>query len=100
MFCTFDFINETIAKINNLPTNNTVLIKNLPLDLLAHFISNSTKNITSHSGPIINISPVFNVKVVDIIKKRKFNELGRWIPMTSDYKRYSFEDIEKHINDI
>ena len=100
LFCSFDFIEKKIKKINDLNPNKVVLVKNMPLDLLAHFISNSTKNITSHSGPIVNISPVFNVKVIDIIKKKKFNELGRWIPMISDYRRYSFEEIEKYINDI
>ena len=77
-----------------------MILKNLPLDLLAYFIANSSKNITSHSGPIINISPVFNVEIVDIIKKDKFNELGRWIPIVSNYKRYSFEEIESNIKNI
>lgn len=98
--CSFEFLEQKIMKIDRSSPNKIFLIKNMPLDLLAHFISHSNKNITSHSGPIVNISPVFNVKIVDIIKKKKFNELGRWIPLISDYKRYSFEEIEKYINEI
>jgi len=99
-FCSFEFVDNKFEKINDLELKKVVLIKNIPLDFLAHFISNSSKNITSHSGPIINISPVFNVKIIDIIKKKKFNELSRWIPIISNYKRYSFEDIEKYFDNI
>ena len=100
IFSSFDYINKEIKRNNTVDLNNVMILKNLPLDLLAHFIANSSKNITSHSGPIINISSAFDVKIVDIIKKSKFNELGRWIPIESNYKRYSFEEIEKNINNI
>jgi len=100
LFCSFDYIDRRIKKTNNLKPNKVLLIKYMPLDLLAHFISNSSKNITSHSGPIVHISPVFNVKVIDLIKKKKFNELGRWVPVISNYRRYSFEELENYINDI
>jgi len=100
LFPSFDYVQNNIIKINDITTSNISLLKNIPLDLLAYFIANSSKNITSHSGPIINISPVFNVKIVDLIKKKKFNELGRWIPLISNYKRFSLEEIDKSINDI
>ena len=100
IFSSFDYINSKIEKNNAVDLNDVIILKNLPLDLLAHFIANSSKIITSHSGPLINIPPVFDVKIVDIIKKSKFNELGRWVPIESNYKRYSFEEVEKNINNI
>ena len=39
----------------------------MPLNLLAYFIINSKKNISSHTGPILNISSAFDIEVVDII---------------------------------
>ena len=64
----------------------------MPLNLLAYFISNSKKNISAHTGPILNISSALNIEVVDIIKNIKFDELGRWIPLVSNYKRFSFDN--------
>ncbi len=72
----------------------------MPLDLLAFFIRNSVKNISSHSGPILNISTAFDVNVVDIIKQSKFNELARWIPFGAKYKRYSFENLKENLDKI
>lgn len=100
LFCLFDFINNKINKINHFDNHKVLLVKNIPFDLLAHFIANSSKIISSHAGALINIASVFNIKSIDIIKEKKFNELGRWIPGVSDYKRYSFEEIENHIDDI
>ena len=39
---------------------------------------------------------------INVLKEiqSKFNELGRWIPIESNYKRYSFEEVEKNINNI
>ncbi len=68
--------------------------------MLAFFIRNSVKNISSHSGPILNISTAFDVNVVDIIKQSKFNELGRWIPFGAKYKRYSFENLKENLDKI
>ena len=46
-----------------------MILKNLPLDLLSFFIANSIKNISSHSGPVLNMSAAFDVDAVDIIKE-------------------------------
>ena len=68
-------------------------MKNLPLNLLAYFIKNSEKNISSHSGPIVHISPSFEKMIIDIIPKIKNDELDRWVPIVSNYQRINFEDI-------
>ena len=90
----------TIIEDNNKEINKVIVLKNMPLDLLSFFIANSIKNISSHSGPILNISAAFDINVVDIIKQSKFNELGRWIPLDSKYKRYSFEDLTNNLDNL
>ena len=72
----------------------------MPLDLLSFFLANSVRNISSHSGPILNISTAFEVDTIDIIKQSKFNELSRWIPLVSKYKRYSFENLANNLDDF
>ena len=100
IFSTYEFLDNSFHENNSLKFNNVCLLKFMPLNLLAYFIINSKKNISSHTGPILNISSAFDIEVVDIIKKAKFNELGRWIPLVSNYKRISFENLEQHINDF
>tara|TARA_Y100000310_G_scaffold293618_1_gene323320 strand:- start:3173 stop:4213 length:1041 start_codon:yes stop_codon:yes gene_type:complete len=102
LYCCFDYnkIDKNLIKINYMETNKVIILKNLPLDLLSFFIANSINNISSHSGPILNISTAFDINVVDIIKQSKFNELGRWIPLVSKYKRYSFEDLINNLDDF
>jgi len=97
-FNTYNFIKNKIILENN--TNNGIIVlKNLPLNLLAYFISNSEVNISSHSGPVVHISPCFDKKIIDIIPKMKNAELDRWIPTVSKYIRINFEDLnEKFIN--
>ena len=80
--------------------NEIIMIEKLPVDLLAYFLKDSDINISFHAGPIVNISAALNKKIVDIMPKHKFNELGRWIPIISNYKRYSIENINKILNDI
>ena len=102
LYCAFDYnkIDRSLLKINSKKENKVLILKNLPLDLLSFFISNSINNISSHSGPILNISAAFDINVVDIIKESKFNELGRWIPLVSKYKRYSFENLINSLDDF
>ena len=99
-FPTYEFLDNGFHENNSLKFNNVCLLKFIPLNLLAYFIANSKKNISAHTGPILNISSAFNIDVVDIIKKDKFNELGRWIPLVANYKRISFENLEHLINDF
>ena len=80
--------------------NEIIIIEKLPVDLLAYFLNNSDINISFHAGPIVNISAALNKRIIDIMPKHKFNELGRWIPIISNYKRYSVEDIKNIIHDI
>ena len=100
IFPTYEFLNNTFCESNSFEFNNVCLLKFMPLNLLAYFIANSKKNISAHTGPILNISSALNIEVVDIIKNIKFNELGRWIPLVSNYKRFSFDNLENHINDF
>ena len=72
----------------------------MPVDLLAYFLNESKANISFHAGPIVNISAALDKNIIDIIQQHKFNELGRWIPLVSKYKRYSFEDINKVIENF
>ena len=65
----------------------------MPLNLLAYFIKNSDKNFSAHSGPVVHIGAAFNKEIVDIIEKDKNNELDRWIPIVSNYKRFNFENL-------
>ena len=102
LYSSFDYNknHKNLIKSNNKENHKVMILKNLPLDFLSFFIANSIKNISSHSGPILNISSAFDINVVDIINQSKFNELGRWIPLVSKYKRYSFEDLEKNMDDF
>jgi len=102
LYASFDYnkIDKRLLKINQKEINKVIILKNMPLDLLSFFITNSVKNISSHAGPILNISAAFDVNVVDLIKQSKFNELGRWIPFESKYKRYSFENLSNNLDNF
>ena len=97
----FDYINEQITPVNSIDNKKLIIIKNLPLNLLAYFIKNSDKNISAHSGPIVHISAAFDKFFIDIIKKNKNDELDRWIPLISKYKRINFENLNiNYINTL
>ena len=65
------------------------------MNLLAYFVKNSEKNVSSHAGTIVHMSPAFDKGFVDIIKKSKNEEYNRWIPLISNYKRINFEEIDE-----
>ena len=87
-----DFNDQNL--FNNSFKNKILAIKNLPLNLLAYFIMKSKANISMHSGSIVHISSSFKVPVIDILEKDKNNEVDRWIPSVSNYKRVNFENID------
>ena len=87
-----DFNNQKF--LDSIVNNKVVAIKNIPLNLLAYFIKNSKTNFSMHSGSIVHISAAFNVPIVDIVEKEKNNEVDRWIPSVSIYKRVNFEIID------
>ena len=74
--------------------SKVLCLKNLPLNLLAYFIAYSEANISMHSGSVVHISAAFNKLIVDIIEEHKFNELDRWIPLVSKYKRFDLNKLE------
>jgi len=93
-FKTFNYENNNLIKKNFIENNEIILLKNMPLNLLAFFIKNSQKNFSAHSGPVVHIGAAFKKETIDIIKKNKNNELDRWIPAVSNYKRVNFENID------
>ena len=58
---------------------------------------NSETNLSFHSGPVVHISPTFDRQIVDLIPKSKNDELDRWIPLISKYKRINFENLTDEI---
>ena len=100
-FSTYMFSDDSFLLKNKIDKNNIILLENLPLNLLAYFIKNSEINLNFHSGPLIHISAAFNRQIIDLIPKSKNDELNRWIPTISKYKRINFEDLnDKTINNI
>ena len=87
-----DFNNQNF--LDSIVNNKILAIKNIPLNLLAYFIKNSKANFSMHSGSIVHISAAFKVPIVDIVEKEKNNEVDRWIPSVSNYKRVNFENID------
>ena len=62
----FNYINDEF-KLERDNNSNILILKNLPLNLLAYFIKNSELNISSHSGPVVHISPTFDRQIIDLI---------------------------------
>ena len=91
---------EDLLKNNLNVDENQIILKNMPIDLFAFFLNNSEINISFHAGPVVNISAALDKRIIDIMPKSKFNELGRWIPIKSNYKRYSFDNINDILTDI
>ena len=92
----FNYINDEF-KLERDNNSNILILKNLPLNLLAYFIKNSELNISSHSGPVVHISPTFDRQIIYLIPRSKNDELNRWIPTISKYKRINFEDLNDNI---
>ena len=83
-------INPKVAK------NRSILaIRNLPLNLLAYFIANAQANISMHSGLIVHISAAFNKLIIDVIETHKNNEIDRWIPVISEYRRVDLDQLNE-----
>ena len=100
-FNTFVFkdgkFDQTVFNMNN----KIIMLKNMPLNLLVFFIKESQKNFSAHSGPVVHIGAAFEKETIDIIKKDKNNELDRWIPLISNYKRINFEILNNdYINNL
>ena len=100
-FNTFVFkdgkFDQTVFNMNN----KIIMLKNMPLNLLVFFIKESQKNFSAHSGPVVHIGAAFEKETIDIIKKDKNNELDRWIPLVSNYKRINFEILNNdYINNL
>ena len=96
-FFTFNFVKNKFFSKNEISKNNVILIENLPLNLWAYFIKNSEINISFHSGALIHIAPAFDKQIIDLIPKSKNDELDRWIPIISKYKRINFEELNDEL---
>ena len=96
-FSTYNFLNDEFISIyRNNNSKQIILLKNMPLDLLAYFIKNADKNISAHTGLVVHMSAAFGKEIIDIIKKEKNDELDRWIPLVSNYKRINFDKIDNN----
>ena len=95
IFSNYNFITNKFLLVKKKSNNNVFLLNNVPLNLLAYFVKNSVKNVSSHAGTIVHMSPAFDKGFVDIIKKSKNEEYNRWIPLISNYKRINFEEIDE-----
>ena len=73
-------------------TNNSICLANIPLNALAFFIKNAKSCLSMHSGSIVHISAAFDVPIIDIIEKDRFNEVDRWIPTNSNYTRFDIKE--------
>ena len=101
IFSNYNFINNKFLLVSKKSNNKVFLLNNVPLNLLAYFVKNSKKNVSSHAGTIVHMSPAFGVEFVDIIKKSKNEEYNRWIPLISNYRRINFEEInEKYLENF
>lgn len=96
-FFTLDFVKNEFVIKNEISKNNIILLENLPLNLWAYFIKNSKINLSFHSGALVHISSTFDKQLIDLIPKSKNDELDRWIPIISKYRRINFEDINDEL---
>ena len=96
-FFSVNYINNSFLFTDDIHKNNIFLLDKLPLNLLAYFIKNSEINLSFHSGPIVHISPAFDRQIIDLLPRTKNNELDRWIPTVSKYKRINFENITEEV---
>ena len=96
-FCNINYAQNEFMSVDPVSKNNIFLLEGLPLNLLAYFIKNSQINFSFHSGPVVHISPTFDRQIVDLIPKSKNDELDRWIPTVSKYRRINFEDLNDEI---
>ena len=95
-FNIYDY-NKSSFISENKDNDNVIILENLPLNLLAYFIKNSELNLSAHSGPIVHISATFDKQIVDLVPESKNNELDRWVPTISNYKRINFENINRQL---
>ncbi len=79
---------------NTVSSNDKLfLIEDLPLNLFAYLVANSTANYSMHSGSVVHISAAFDRLIVDIIQKHKYLEIDRWVPLVSKYKRIDLDNL-------
>ena len=86
---------------NNLKKN---LVNNINIDFfigpelnqIISLIYYSKICISSHSGLIVHAAAAFDKYIIDIVPKDIFNELDRWIPFETKYKRFDINDFLDH----
>ena len=87
---------KDLKNFSEVAKNKSILaIRNLPLNLLAYFIANAQANISMHSGLIVHISAAFNKLIIDVIEAHKNNEIDRWIPVISKYRRVDLDQLNE-----
>ena len=84
----YNFIKKKLLNSSNIefydePTLNSIIS-------LVYF---SETCISSHSGLIVHTAAAFNKKIIDIVHDEIFNELDRWVPFDTNYKRYNVQNF-------
>ena len=86
-----DFFHFLSFKYKN--NNNIYFNKKATINELINIIYYSHSVISSHTGLTVHIAAAFDKKIIDIVSPKIFNELDRWIPISSNYQRFNFENF-------
>ena len=92
---TFSYLKNKLHKISNIE-----FISDSTLHDTISLVYFSDCCISSHSGLIVHSAAAFKKRIIDIVPKDIFNELDRWIPFNTDYKRINIENLANENFDI
>ena len=87
------FFNQICKVLKN--KQNIEIFKSPTINETLNLIYFSHTCVSSHSGLIVHVAAAFNKNIIDLVPEKIFNELDRWIPHETNYKRiniYRFID--------
>lgn len=84
----YNFIKKKLLNSSNIEFYDEPSLNNIIS--LVYF---SETCISSHSGLIVHTAAAFNKKIIDIVHDEIFNELDRWVPFDTNYKRYNVQNF-------
>lgn len=89
--------NQVFYKLkDDLSNNSSIELINGPnINETLSLIYYSRTCVSSHSGLIVHSAAAFKKNIIDLVHPNIFNELDRWIPFETNYKRF---DINNFIN--
>jgi len=87
--------NHFFTKLKNIFDKNDQItfVSNSSIEEILNIIYYAETVISSHSGFLVHSAAAFKKHVIDIVSKEIDNELDRWVPLNSKYKRIYFENI-------